>query len=147
MNPITTANKLKTLRTLKGLSPEQVAEKARLNIDDYRALETGKTAVNSEKLEKACNALGVDAKEWFEDDKSNVFINSGEVSFKENSQQQLNCENCYFYDRNKEDMDMIADITLALKEVVKKLDTEWIWRGMEKYLKKQGLEPGNKGKE
>ncbi len=122
MNPIATANKLKTLRTLKGLNPEQVAKKAKLNLDDYKAPEEGKTAVPHDKLEKACNALGVDIKEWFETDKSSVFINNGEI--KGGSGNLSHCENCYFYERNEEDMDMIKDVTLALKEVIKKLDSE-----------------------
>jgi transcriptional regulator with XRE-family HTH domain len=142
MNPITTANKLKTLRTLKGLNPEQVAEKAKLNLDDYKALEEGKTAVPHDKLEKACNALGVDIKEWFETDKSSVFINNGEI--KGGSGNLSHCENCYFYDRNEEDMDMIKDVTLALKEVINKLDSEWIWRGMERFLKEEKLKGSDK---
>ncbi len=144
MNPITTANKLKMLRTLKGLAPEQVAEKAKLNLDDYKSLEEGKTAVPHDKLEKACNALGVDIKEWFETDSAKVIINNGENS---GNGAGSHCENCYFYERNEEDMDMIKDVTLALKEVISKLDAEWIWRGMEKFLKENKLKPDNDKKE
>ncbi len=100
MNPITTANKLKVLRNLKGLTPEQVSEKAKLNLKDYKALEEGKTAVQQDKLTKACEALGVDVKEWFETDKSTVFINSGEFS---GAGSGSHCENCYFYQRNDDE--------------------------------------------
>ena len=137
MNPITTANKLKTLRTLKGLSPEQVAQKAELNLDDYMALEAGKNAVAEDKLAKACDALGVDIEEWFETDNSNVFINSGEVSITENSQQQLNCENCYFYNRNEEDIEMMNAMTAALKQMADKLSDEVLSRHVEKVLREE----------
>ncbi len=142
MNPVTTANKLKTLRTLKGLSPEEIAKKAQLNLEDYKALEEGKTAVRYDRLEKACDVLGVDIKEWFEADNSSVFINNGEIKV-DNGNGMNHCETCNFYDRNEEDMEMIKNVTLALKDVIEKLDGEWIWRGMEKFLKEQKLKPGN----
>ena len=85
MNPVITAKKLKTLRELKGLSPEEVAEKAKLNLDDYKSLESGKTAVPKDKLAKACDALGFDVKVWFETDKSNVFINQVQQMYCSNS--------------------------------------------------------------
>ena len=133
MNPITTANKLKTLRNLKGLTPEQVAEKAKLNLNDYKALESGKTTVSVEKLEKVCDALGVDFKEWFESDKSNVFINSGE--FKDNVKVN-NCENCYFYERSDEDTQMLETLSAIAEALVKKLDDEILARRVEQILRK-----------
>lgn len=139
MNPITTANKLKTLRNLKGLTPEQVAAKAQLNISDYNALENGKTVVQHDKLKKACDALGVDVNEWFETDRSNVFINNGEIKV-DNGNGMNSCENCYFYQRNDDEMDMIKAVSLSLKAIVERLDEGWLSRDLEKFF----LE--NKGK-
>ena len=132
MNPITTANKLKTLRNLKGLTTEQVAEKAKLNLNDYKALESGKVAVSVEKLEKVCDVLGVDFKEWFENDKSNVFINSGEFKDKVVN----NCENCYFYERTEEDTKMLETLLAIAEALAKKLDDEILTRRIEQVLKK-----------
>ena len=134
MNPITTANKLKTLRSLKGLTSEQVAKKAELNLNDYKLLESGKVAVSVEKLEKACNALGIDYKEWFEDDKSNVFINNGEI--KDGSGILSNCENCYFYERTEEDTQMLERLSALTEALTKKLDDEILTRRVEQVLKK-----------
>ena len=128
MNPITIANKLKTLRNLKGLTPEQVAKKAELNLNDYKALESGKTAVSEEKLTKACDALGIDAKEWFETDGSNVFINN------ENEKVVNNCENCYFYERNYQDMEMLKSLSKAMATILEKVNGEVIFRDVEKLL-------------
>ncbi len=133
MNPVTTANKLKTLRSLKGLTSEQVAKKAELNLNDYKILESGKVAVSVEKLEKVCNALGIDYKEWFEDNKSNVFINSGE--FKDNVKVN-NCENCYFYERSEEDIKMLEALSAITETLTKKLDDEILTRRVEQVLKK-----------
>ena len=133
MNPITTANKLKTLRSLKGLTTEQVAEKAQINLKDYKALESGKTAVSDEKLEKVCNALGVDYKEWFETDSSSVFINNGEI--KDNAKGNF-CENCYFYERTEEDTKMLEQLSAITDMLAKKLDDEILSRKIEQVLKK-----------
>jgi transcriptional regulator with XRE-family HTH domain len=134
MNPIITANKLRTLRNIKGLTPEQVSEKAQLNLKDYKALELGKTAVSVEKLEKACEALGIDFKEWFENDKSNVFINNGEV--KGGSGILSSCENCYFYERNEEDTEMLATLATLANSLAEKLDDEILARKIEQVLRK-----------
>ena len=133
MNPITTANKLKTLRSLKGLTSEQVAKKAELNLNDYKLLESGKVAVSVEKLEKVCNALGIDYKEWFEDDKSQVFVNNGE--FKGGSG-NVNCDNCYFYERTEEDTQMLERLSALTEALTKKLDDEILARRIEQVLKK-----------
>jgi transcriptional regulator with XRE-family HTH domain len=133
MNPITTANKLKTLRNLKGLTPEQVAEKAQLNLNDYKTLESGKVAVSVEKLEKACDALGVDYKEWFENEKSNVLINT---DFKDNAKGGNICENCYFYERNEEDTEILETLSKLANTLAEKLDDEILAKKIEKVLKK-----------
>ena len=133
MNPITTANKLKTLRSLKGLTSEQVAKKAELNLNDYKLLESGKVAVSVEKLEKVCNALGIDYKEWFENDKSNVFINNGEI--KDNAKGISNCDNCYFYERTEEDTKMLERLSALTEALTKKLDDELLVRRIEQVLK------------
>ena len=137
MNPVTTASKLKTLRTLKGISPEEVAQKAQLDLDDYLSLESGKTAIKEDKLEKVCNALGIDIKEWFETDKSNVFINNGEIKGNSSSgNQQVNCENCYFYQRSDDEMEIMKATSIALKELAERLDEGWISRNLEKFFRK-----------
>ena len=131
MNPIATANKLKTLRNLKGLTAEQVAGKAKLNLNDYKALESGKVAVSVEKLEKVCDVLGIDFKEWFENDKSNVIINT---DFKDNAIGV--CENCYFYERTDEDTKMLETLSAIAEALTKKLDDEILTRRVEQVLKK-----------
>ena len=133
MNPITTANKLKTLRNLKGLTAEQVAQKAQLNLNDYKALESGKVAVSVEKLEKACDALGIDLKEWFESDRSNVIINT---DFKDNAKGGNICENCYFYERSEEDTQMLETLSAIAEALVNKLDDEILARKIEQVLSK-----------
>ena len=134
MNPVTTANKLRTLRNLKGMTATQVAKKAELNLNDYYELESGKVAVSVEKLEKVCNALGVDYKEWFENDKSNVFINNGEI--KNGSGILSNCESCYFYDRTEEDTKLLEQLSAITEMLAKKLDDEILARRIEQVLKK-----------
>ena len=130
MNPITTANKLKTLRNLKGFTTEQVAEKAQLNLEDYKALESGKTVISVEKLEKACKGLGVDYKEWFENEQSNVFVDN---EFHDNSIGI--CENCYFYQRSEEDTKMLEKLSALTEVLAKQLDEEIISRKIELVLK------------
>ena len=132
MNPITTANKLRTLRNLKGLTSDQVAKKAELNLNDYYELESGKTAVSVEKLEKACKALGVDYKEWFENDKSHVFVNNGEIKIEKGGNI---CDNCYFYERTEEDTKMLETLSAIAEALVKKLDDEILARKIEQVLK------------
>ena len=135
MNPITTANKLKTLRNLKGLTPEQVAEKAKLNLIDYKALESGKVAISEEKLEKACKALEIDMQEWFDTDSSQVYVNNGEV--KGSGMSGINnCENCYFYERTEEDTKMLEGLSAITEALAKKLDDEILIRRVEQVLKK-----------
>ena len=136
MNPVTTANKLRTLRNLKGMTPNQVAKKAELNLNDYYELESGKVAVSVEKLEKVCNALGVDYKEWFENDKSQVFVNNGEIKIEQGSQNIGNCENCYFYDRTEEDTKLLEQLSAITEMLAKKLDDEILARRIEQVLKK-----------
>ena len=134
MNPITTAKKLKTFRNIKGLTQEQVAEKAKLNLIDYKALESGEVAISEEKLGKACNALEIEMQEWFETDKSNVFINNGEV--KGGSGTLSNCENCYFYERTEEDTKMLEGLSAITEALANKLDDEILSRRIEQVLKK-----------
>ena len=135
MNPITTANKLKTLRSLKGLTSEQVAKKAELNLNDYKLLESGKVAVSVEKLEKVCNALGIDYKEWFENEQSQVFVNNGEIKIEQGAQSIGNCENCYFYERTEEDTQMLERLSALTEALTKKLDDEILARRIEQVLK------------
>ncbi len=135
MNPITTANKLKTLRSLKGLTSEQVAKKAELNLNDYKILESGKVAVSVEKLEKVCNALGIDYKEWFETDNSNVIVNSGEFKGGSGVGSQVTCDNCYFYERTEEDTQMLERLSALTEALTKKLDDEILTRRVEQVLK------------
>ena len=136
MNPITTANKLKTLRSLKGLTSEQVAKKAELNLNDYKLLESGKVAVSVEKLEKVCDALGIDYKEWFENEQSQVFVNNGEIKIEQGAQNIGNCENCYFYERTEEDTKMLEQLSVLTEALTKKLDDEILTRRIEQVLKK-----------
>lgn len=133
MNPITTANKLRTLRNLKGMTANQVAKKAELNLNDYYELESGKVAVSIEKLEKACKALEIDMQEWFDSDSSSVFINNGEI--KDNSKGNF-CENCYFYDRTEEDTKLLEQLSAITEMLAKKLDDEILARRIEQVLKK-----------
>ena len=133
MNPLTTASKLKTLRHLKGLSIEQVAEQAQLNLNDYKALEAGQTAVPVDKLEKACNALGINYKEWFEKEDSHVYVNHGEV--KGGLGNNIDCENCYFYERNEEDTEMLQSLKILSKALANILDDELLARNIEKVLR------------
>ena len=133
MNPVTTANKLKTLRSLKGLTSEQVAKKAELNLNDYKILESGKVAVSVEKLEKVCNALGIDYKEWFETDDSKVIVNT---DFKDNAKGGNICDNCYFYERTEEDTQMLERLSALTEALTKKLDDEILTRRVEQVLKK-----------
>ena len=139
MNPITTANKLKALRNFKGMSPEQVAEKAQLNLEDYNALEAGKTEVSIEKLEKACNALGIDYKEWFEKDNSQVYVNNGDI--KRSFGNNLNCDSCYFYDRNEEDVELLNTLKTLSESIVRLLDNELLSRDIDKTLRDKKNKP------
>ena len=144
MNPITTANKLKTLRNFKGMSPEQVAEKAQLNLEDYNALEAGKTEVSIEKLEKACNALGIDYKEWFEKDNSQVYVNNGDIKVDGGSRNIGNCNTCYFYDRNEEDVELLNTLKTLTKSIVQLLNNETFSRNIDKTLQDEKNKSGDK---
>jgi transcriptional regulator with XRE-family HTH domain len=136
MNPITTAYKLKTFRNLKGLTPEQVAEKAQLNLNDYKNLEAGKKAVSVEKLEKVCDALGIDFKEWFDTDKSQVYVNNGEIKVEGGSRNIGNCENCYFYERGEEDTQVLETLATLANSLAEKLDDEILAKKIDQVLRK-----------
>ena len=136
MNPITTASKLKSLRYLKGLSLEEVAKEAQLNLDDYKALETGKTKVSKDKLKKACNALGIDYKEWFEKDNSHFIVNHGEIN-----NGSVYCETCYYNSRSEENDEMLETLKSFISVMHKMLDEELFVRKIDKILSEREKNP------
>jgi transcriptional regulator with XRE-family HTH domain len=52
--------KLKVMRQFKGLSQEELAEKAGYSVNGYAKIERGETDINLTKLEKIAEVLGVD---------------------------------------------------------------------------------------
>jgi transcriptional regulator with XRE-family HTH domain len=57
--------KIKTLRTEKNLTQEQLAEKAGISIDFLSLIERGRNAPSLESLEKIANALNIEVKDLF----------------------------------------------------------------------------------
>lgn len=101
------------VRQYKGLTQEQVAEKAQLNLDDYIAMEEGKRLENKERLEKACSALDIKVEDLFD---ANTYINYGEISGNQSS--LFSTTN---YNQNS-DSAVIEDMAKNIKYVTKNLD-------------------------
>ena len=135
MNPIKTAKKLKALRTFKGMTSAEVAEKAALNLEDYEILESGKAMVETDKLAKVCKALDVDMKDWFDNEDTNIFINSGKFKSNANS-----CGTCYFYLRSDEEMESLKTVSATLAVLVEKVQEIWLSRDLDKYTRHKNKE-------
>ena len=125
MNPVSTANKLKTLRELKGVSQERIAEKAELNLEDYQSMELGEQPVSPQRLNKVCHALGVDFTEWFGKGKaSSVFVNNGSIHVSDQGVVVNNCENCFFISRSEEESELLKSLVNLVGVLVEKLNAD-----------------------
>ena len=59
------ADRLRTIRTEKGFTQGEVAEKAAINTNYYAKVERGETTASIPMLEKIADVLGVDISEIF----------------------------------------------------------------------------------
>lgn len=107
--------RLMKVRQHRGLTQEQVAEKAQLNLKDYIAMEEGKMLENKERLEKACKALDIKIDDLFD---SQTFINYGENN-------GMGCglhNNNTFNQRSDDDITFMSNMLDSLKHVSEHLD-------------------------
>lgn len=117
MNTMAIADRLKKLRESKGMTQEQVAKKAKLNLDDYKAMEKGEKLDDKERLRKACDALGIKIEDLFD---PQTFINYGENSGT-GSIIGVGIYNSQVFQRNEEDIALLNSISEGLKNVTSHL--------------------------
>ncbi len=65
--------KLKVMRTLKGWSQEEMAEKLGCSVSGYAKIERGEIKTNMPKLEKIAEAFGIEFEELVNLNEGNVF--------------------------------------------------------------------------
>lgn len=65
--------KLKFLRTFKGWSQEELADKLGLSVNGYAKIERGETDMNLSRLEQIAEALGVELTQLLNLNEGNVF--------------------------------------------------------------------------
>ncbi len=66
-------DKLKVMRTLKGWSQEEMAEKLGCSVSGYSKIERGEIKTNMPKLEKIAEAFGIEFEELVNLNEGNVF--------------------------------------------------------------------------
>ncbi|WP_447640692.1 MULTISPECIES: helix-turn-helix domain-containing protein [Chitinophagaceae] len=82
------AQNIRTVRELKNLTQEYVAEKLHMSVANYSNIESGKTNITLVRLEEIANVLGVDYQNILSLTPSQVFNNSpysGIISHQENN--------------------------------------------------------------
>lgn len=65
--------KITLMRTLKGLTQEEMAEKLNMSITGYAKIERGETKLQSPRLDKIAGALGMELSDLLNFDTKNVF--------------------------------------------------------------------------
>lgn len=60
--------RIKALRTRRGMSQQDLAEKTNRSVDTISAIERGKSFPNYETLQRLADALGVSVQDFFEPD-------------------------------------------------------------------------------
>lgn len=64
--------KMNLVRTLRGWSQEEMAEKLNMSVTGYAKIERGETKLHIPRLEKIADVLGIEVKDLFEDE-TNIF--------------------------------------------------------------------------
>lgn len=79
--------KMNLVRTLKGWSQEEMAEKLNMSVTGYAKIERGETKLHIPRLEKIAEVLGIEVKELFEDNQSvSVAFNNKHIQNVQNIQ-------------------------------------------------------------
>jgi transcriptional regulator with XRE-family HTH domain len=68
-----THEKLRVIRTFRGWSQDEMAEKLGYSVNGYAKIERGETQIKADKLEKIAEAMGVDFQQLLELNEKNVF--------------------------------------------------------------------------
>ncbi len=78
--------KVSLMRTLKGLTQEEMAVKLNMSTTGYAKIERGETKLQNPRLEKIAGALGIELKDLLNFDAQNVFKASFHDQCSNNSQ-------------------------------------------------------------
>jgi transcriptional regulator with XRE-family HTH domain len=65
--------KVSLMRTLKGLTQEDMAAKLNMSVTGYAKIERGETKLQNPRLEKIAEALGIELKDLLNFDEKNIF--------------------------------------------------------------------------
>ena len=68
-----THEKLRVIRTFRGWSQDEMAEKLGYSVNGYAKIERGETQIKADKLETIAEAMGVDFKQLLDLNEKNVF--------------------------------------------------------------------------
>ncbi len=68
-----THEKLRVIRTFRGWSQDEMAEKLGYSVNGYAKIERGETQIKADKLETIAEAIGVDFKQLLDLNEKNVF--------------------------------------------------------------------------
>lgn len=98
--------RIRKLRSIKGLTQENVAEELGINSSSYSKIERGETDANASRLLQIAKVLGVNATQFFED-----------------SLLSVNEDHKYGY-ASKEDLDNLNKIIAQLSRQVEKLQEQ-----------------------
>ena len=69
------------MRSLKGLTQEEMAEKLNMSESGYAKIEQGKTKLQNPRLEKIVEVLGIELKDLLSFDEKTVIFNKNDNSF------------------------------------------------------------------
>ncbi len=117
MNAMTIADRLRKLRENKGMTQEQLAKKAELNLEDYRAMESGKGLENKERLVKACEALGIGPDDLLRPEQGGIVIFGDGYGLHGGH----GYNNCTVDSRNEEDLALLNSMSQTLKNATSHL--------------------------
>ncbi|MDD2814756.1 MAG: helix-turn-helix domain-containing protein [Thiotrichaceae bacterium] len=73
--------KMNLVRTLRGWSQEEMAEKLNMSVTGYAKIERGETKLHIPRLEKIADVLGIELKDLFEDEKNNFSFHDRSIQY------------------------------------------------------------------
>ncbi|EIJ44169.1 putative transcription factor, MBF1 like protein [Beggiatoa alba B18LD] len=109
--------KIQLMRTLKGWSQEEMAEKLSMSVSGYAKIERGATDITMSRLKSISEVLGVQLQDLFSQS-GKVLINLGEIHGLNYSY----IDTCNITESEKELAHKIESLELIVKQQTKEID-------------------------
>ncbi len=122
---LTIGEKIRHFRDLKGYSQEYMAQKLNISTKTYNSLETEKTKVSLEKVQKIAKLLGIDYLELLSYGEKITQINTGDIEGNNNQVNVLNTNKDLTHEIEKLHLQLshkdekIADLTSKISDLEK----------------------------